>query len=271
MNELTNGVIYDKIIFSLGILFLFSLTPVFADWCSGCEYAPSIRVTDVRDHTIERVSVGQEFFISLDFTHGIEEMRDFLYILQIKNQHDETISILSENVSSGGQSVTLPIPIILYSHEKYTIEAYVWESFDRAIPIYPKSSKSFDLRLNHESCSGTAKCITGTVTSIIDGDTIKVDSQSIRFALASAPELDEKNGPESKNLISDICPVGTIVTVDEDDLQTEGSYGRTIAVIYCNGLNLNSELLDSGLGYLSTGFCNKSEFADDPWVQRHGC
>ena len=41
------------------------------------------------------------------------------------------------------------------------------------------------------TCSGNARCITGTVTQVIDGDTLKVDGQSIRFALASAPEMNE--------------------------------------------------------------------------------
>lgn len=122
-----------------------------------------------------------------------------------------------------------------------------------------------------QNCSGTARCITGTVTSVIDGDTIKVDGQSIRFALASAPELNEFNGPEARNFIDEICPVGSVATVDEDDMQTEGSYGRILGVIYCNGLNLNEELVDSGLGYLSSGFCSSSEFVDDLWAVKHGC
>ena len=83
-------------------------------------------------------------------------------------------------------------------------------------------------------CSGTARCITGIVTKVIDGDTIKVDGQSIRFALASAPELNEFQGPEARNFIDEICPVGSTATVDEDDGQTEGSYGRIVGVIYCN-------------------------------------
>ncbi len=32
-------------------------------------------------------------------------------------------------------------------------------------------------------CSGEAECITGKVTKIIDGDNIKVNDKSIRFAL----------------------------------------------------------------------------------------
>ncbi len=122
-----------------------------------------------------------------------------------------------------------------------------------------------------DDCSGTARCITGTVTKIIDGDTIHVDGQSIRFALASAPELSGYGGVESRNFIQTICPVGSDVIVDEDDSQTGESYGRMIGVIYCNGMNLNQELLDADLGYLADQFCDSSEFASDPWAQKHGC
>ena len=122
-----------------------------------------------------------------------------------------------------------------------------------------------------EDCLGTARCITGTVTKIVDGDTIHVNGESIRFALASAPELSGYGGVESRNFIQTICPVGSDVTVDEDDSQTEESYGRMIGVIYCNGMNLNAELLDADLGYLTDQFCDSSEFASDPWAQKHGC
>ena len=120
-------------------------------------------------------------------------------------------------------------------------------------------------------CSGVAKCITGIVTRVIDGDTIKVDGQSIRFALSSAPELNEINGPESRVFIENLCPVGSKVTVDEDDMQTDGSYGRIIGVIYCNGVNLNEELVDSEFGVISSKFCNMSEFADSIWARNNGC
>ncbi len=120
-------------------------------------------------------------------------------------------------------------------------------------------------------CSGTARCITGNVTSVIDGDTIKVDGQSIRFALSSAPELNEFDGDTAKAFIENLCPVGSIALVDEDDLQTKGSYGRILGVVYCNGMNLNEELVNSEFGYLSSGFCKTSEFAEEEWARKNGC
>ena len=89
--------------------------------------------------------------------------------------------------------------------------------------------------------------------------------------MASAPELSGFGGVDSRNFIQTICPVGSDVIVDEDDGYPEESYGRVIGVIYCNGMNINAELLDADLGYLADQFCDSSEFASDSWAQKHGC
>ncbi|EGG42123.1 Micrococcal nuclease (thermonuclease)-like protein [Candidatus Nitrosarchaeum limnium SFB1] len=120
-------------------------------------------------------------------------------------------------------------------------------------------------------CTGNARCIKGLVTDVIDGDTIKVDGQYIRFALSSALELNESDGKIAKDLINGICPIGSSVIVDEDDGQTKGSYGRILGVIYCNGENLNEQLLESGYGSMSTEFCSVSEFSNSEWAQKYGC
>ena len=120
-------------------------------------------------------------------------------------------------------------------------------------------------------CMGTAKCFAGIVTEVIDGDTLKVNGESIRFSLASAPELKGFGGIDSRNFIETLCPVGSEVTIDEDDGQVLGSYGRIIGLIYCNDVILNQELLDANLGYLEDRFCDSSEFSTTTWAQKHGC
>jgi len=120
-------------------------------------------------------------------------------------------------------------------------------------------------------CRGDAACYSGQVTEIVDGDTLKVDGDSIRLALASAPEEYDEGGKAATMFLEDACPVGSTVLVDEDDGQQEGSYGRLVGVVYCNGQNLNQALLDSDNGYLSAEFCNASEFAATEWAQSHGC
>ena len=125
--------------------------------------------------------------------------------------------------------------------------------------------------LTQDDCSGNARCFSGKVTQVIDGDTIRINEHSIRFALSSAAELYQANGEKAREFIDTICPVGSVALVDEDDGQTQGSYGRIIGVIYCNGMNLNAELLDANLGHIASEFCKVSEFSSSLWAQKHGC
>jgi len=122
-----------------------------------------------------------------------------------------------------------------------------------------------------EDCSGTAGCFRGTVTEIIDGDTIHVDDQSVRFALASAPNLEGYGGVDSRNFIQTICPVGSEVLVDEDDGHVLDDHARMVGMIACNDMILNEELLDASLGHLESRFCSSSEFANESWAIKHGC
>jgi len=142
----------------------------------------------------------------------------------------------------------------------------------RQIPQVPESVPQLIPDLTQSSdCSGIARCFTGMVTDVIDGDTIRVGAQSIRFTLASTPEPHEFGGMDAKKFVEGICPVGSEALVDEDDGQTEGSYGRIVGVIYCNGVNLNEAVIEGGHGYLASGFCDRSEFATHPWAQKYGC
>ena len=122
-----------------------------------------------------------------------------------------------------------------------------------------------------EDCSGTAGCFRGTVTKIIDGDTIHVDDQSVRFALASAPNLEGYGGVDSRNFIQTICPVGSKVLVDEDDGHVLDDHARMVGMITCNNMILNEELLDASLGHFELRFCSSSEFANESWAIKHGC
>jgi endonuclease YncB( thermonuclease family) len=128
-----------------------------------------------------------------------------------------------------------------------------------------------------EYCWGNADCFTGEVTRVIDGDTIKVDGDSIRFTLSSTPELSDYGGEDAKEYVDSVCPVGSFVIVDEDDYQTQGSYGRMIAVIWCydsdadSFFNLNEDVLESGHAEISTYFCSQSEFEYADWAQKYGC
>jgi micrococcal nuclease len=120
-------------------------------------------------------------------------------------------------------------------------------------------------------CKGTARCFNGTVTRIVDGDTLYVNNNSIRLALVDAPEYNKEGGVEATEFASSICPIGSKAIVDEDDGQTAGSYGRIVAVVYCDGRNLNAEIISNKHATIYEEFCNVSEFANEGWVKRYGC
>jgi hypothetical protein len=123
----------------------------------------------------------------------------------------------------------------------------------------------------HNSCKGTADCISGKVTKIVDGDTLHVNGQPIRLALTATPELDEKGGQDAKSFTNQFCSVGSSVIVDEDDKQTQGSYDRLIGQIFCNGKSLNEALLENNLAIIDSRFCSKSEFSSESWAIKFGC
>ena len=46
----------------------------------------------------------------------------------------------------------------------------------------------------------------------------------------------------------------------------EIGYGREIGVVYCNGVNVNSELIEKQYARIYTDYCDVSEFANDKWA-----
>jgi len=121
------------------------------------------------------------------------------------------------------------------------------------------------------SCKGTAGCLKGDVTKVVDGDTLEIDGTRIRLALVDTPEFDEAGFEDANNFTANLCPIGSQATVDQDDLQLEDSFGRMIAVVYCNGKNLNEELLKNGHAVILTQHCAESEFGNDSWARDYGC
>jgi len=120
-------------------------------------------------------------------------------------------------------------------------------------------------------CTGEGACLSGKITKVVDGDTVHINNISIRFALASAPELHENGGPQAKRFVERICPVGSDAIADEDGGQLEGSFDRMVAKITCNGIILNEEILEKGHGKITTLFCSKSEFSGEAWALKFGC
>ena len=104
----------------------------------------------------------------------------------------------------------------------------------------------------------------------MDGDTLRANGILIRLALIDAPERGEKNFEKAKNFVESICPAGSQIKVDQDNLQPYDKYGRLVATVYCKGKNLNTELLKAGYATLIKAFCNQSEFSST-WAKEFGC
>ncbi|MGH9923449.1 MAG: thermonuclease family protein [Nitrososphaerales archaeon] len=124
---------------------------------------------------------------------------------------------------------------------------------------------------NRSLCTGSARCFTGKVTRIVDGDTIDVNDIRIRLTLVNTPEIGQPLYREARQFTTSLCPVGSTVLVDQDDGQLEGSFDRMIGKVFCGDKVLNAELLDAGLAEIFQRFCSESEFSNEDWARRYGC
>lgn len=127
---------------------------------------------------------------------------------------------------------------------------------------------------NSDSVTTSSINFDGIVTKVIDGDTLDVmtrdgDTITIRLALIDAPERNEPGFNEAKNFITEQCSDKN-AQVDPDNNQGL-TYGRTVAVVYCEGVNVNEAILDNNLADIYENFCDISEFADTNWAREHGC
>lgn len=128
--------------------------------------------------------------------------------------------------------------------------------------------------ISSDLCSGNANCFTGTISKVIDGDTVEVDGEiTIRLALINTPELGEQGYQQAKDFVSSICGVGEKALVDEDDGQKGGSYGRMIGLVYCGEDRVlsNQLLVENDYAQIFEEYCERSEFSDLDWAQNNGC
>lgn len=198
-------------------------------------------------------------------------------VIEVSSSDDEwkaeSDKLFRENEQLRGDIKVLEDDILRLTKENQRLEQendYLY--YQNTEPSYETSTPEPEIDYT-EHCFGSASCFVGTVTSIIDGDTIRVDGNSIRFALVDTPEKKQPGFEEARDFIEEICPVGSTVLVDEDDEQTQGSYDRMVAVVYCHdtSLNLNESLLYYGHGWITIQYCSNSEFGTHSWALDYGC
>ncbi|MFQ5919877.1 MAG: thermonuclease family protein, partial [Thermoplasmata archaeon] len=82
------------------------------------------------------------------------------------------------------------------------------------------------------------------------------------------PGLSEPGGPEARDYLTDLC-LGTLALIDEDGYQIgDDPFGRTLAVVHCEGTNANAAMISSGHADTFYEFCSASEFGSQEWT---GC
>lgn len=213
--------------------------------------------------------------INSHLKNDADEPQTFVYIIQVLDSSgsavflDWKVGVVSDN----GQDIQTS-----WSPEKkgsYNLQTFLWTDLESPaiLSLILEETRIVLNDRNIEICSGSADCFNGIVTHVIDGDTIRVSGDVvIRFAMVDTPERGEDGYLEATEFTSRICPVGSKVLIDEDDGQTEGSYGRIIAEVYCaDGKLVNEELLNEGHATLFRDFCDVSEFASEDWAQEYGC
>jgi micrococcal nuclease len=214
-----------------------------------------------------------EWMIENDFIRVSSSKQKDEYMqnqLDLYKSEYHKLEIENEQLKSEIKSLEEEIDQLISSYEN--LDDYSQNYYEE--PQYYPTEPEIDYS---QYCYGYAECFMGTVTEIVDGDTIKVDGKSIRFALVNTPEYGETGYSEAKKFIEQVCPVGSAVLVDEDDYQTEGSYGRMLALVWCqksqygSAINLNEQILGTGLAEILTSFCSQSEFEYTEWAQKYGC
>ena len=120
-------------------------------------------------------------------------------------------------------------------------------------------------------CTGTALCITDKITRIIDGDTISIKNYKIRLSLTNTPERNQTGFSEATSFTSTLCPVGSTITVDQDDKQPYDKYKRLLGKVFCGDKVLNAELLYNNHATILTKYCKQSEFSYESWAKKFGC
>jgi endonuclease YncB( thermonuclease family) len=126
-------------------------------------------------------------------------------------------------------------------------------------------------KTNSNLCKGNAMCITGTVKSIVDGDTIYIDTYKVRLSLVNTPERGQAGYSEATAFTKKLCAKGTVAIVDQDDKQPFDRFKRVVGKVYCSDKNVNAELLENKHATIMKKYCKTSEFASESWATKRGC
>lgn len=105
--------------------------------------------------------------------------------------------------------------------------------------------------------------VSGTVTAVIDGDTIRIRADDgtpliIRLGEIDAPERGQAYAAEAKQALSELVAQRPVtVRVKEID-----AYGRTVGRVYCEGVDVSAELVSRGAAWVYRQYATDENLFD---------
>ena len=117
--------------------------------------------------------------------------------------------------------------------------------------------------------------VQGTITRIIDGDTLVFDGDTYRLSLIDTPERGEDGYNEATDALESLCPAGSTAYMEADSIHGTDRYDRYLGVVWCEGngyaTTAGEYLSDNGLlKKFYIGFCDKTEAATAQWAEESG-
>jgi len=184
---------------------------------------------------------------------------------QLEKEQKEADQVLTELMQKADESKKEQSQVMQkVAKQEESQEIQIAEPKQEQSQVQKETPQLFD-------CAGNAGCFTEYVTRIVDGDTIYTDTLKIRLSLTNTPEINQPGYSQATKFTEKLCPVGSTILVDQDDLQPVDKYGRVLAKVYCGNRIINSELLYNGYADILTQYCSTSEFSGEAWAQEYGC
>lgn len=102
---------------------------------------------------------------------------------------------------------------------------------------------------------GSERIVSVDIHHVIDGDSLVVIDQGkyleIRLWGIDAPEYDQPGSRSAKERLKELTRYGQgIIAIKDTD-----RYGRTVAILECNGINVNEALVASGAAWVHVYYC----------------
>ena len=106
-----------------------------------------------------------------------------------------------------------------------------------------------DINVFNNNDSVATKGLSCKITSVHDGDSMRVQCPgdkktiAVRLEQIDAPETDQAYGLKSRDYLRALCVRGKQAVLNNTETDM---YGRTLARVHCNGIDVNAEMVKTG-------------------------